>query len=118
MDKRAYYYNKACIKDIRAYIDIANSKVKLDVEYLVEDDNEKGILAIEGIDITKILPCNKTPSAYRTDVDKDSDCKILTEQGAFQGDFIDYELKSYKVKVMTKSEIEKALGYKIEIMED
>lgn len=118
MDKRTYYYDKACIKDIRAYIDIVHSKVKLDVEYLVEDDSEKGILAIEGIDITKIIPYDQTPSVIRTDSDNDSDCRIITQGGSFHGDFIDYELKSYKVKAMTKSEIEKALGYKIEIMEE
>lgn len=117
MDKRTYYYDKACIKDIRAYIDIAHSKVKLDVEYLVENDSEKGILSIEGIDITKIIPYDETPAIFKSTsgiVDY-----IDTRAGGYLDvNFVGYELLSYKVKAMTKSEIEKALGYKIEIMED
>lgn len=118
MDKCTYYYDKACVKDIRAYIDIVHSKVKLDVEYLVEDDSEKGILAIEGIDITKIIPYDETPATFETKSGLVSGYINTREGGYLDVDFIGYELKSYKVKAMTKSEIERALGYKIVIMEE
>lgn len=117
MDKRTFYYDKACVKDIHAYIDIVNSKVKLDVEYLVEDENEKGILAIEGIDITKIIPYDETPAIFKSTsgiVDY-----INTRAGGYLDvNFVGYELLSYKVKAMTKSEIEEALGYKIDIIKE
>lgn len=117
MENHAYYYDKACVKDIRAYIDIVNCKVKLDVEYLVEDDHEKGILAIEGIDITQIISYDETPATFKSESGKVD--YINTRAGGYLDvDFIDYELKSYKVKAMTKSDIEKALGYKIDIIKE